>query len=279
MIGGLLFKNISMKKYIASSILALAMTVGSVSAATISAGVNDLILGFRATGVTTGNGVNLEVDLGSVSTLKALTTGQTYDFSSRLSAADLTANFGTYNRTTLQFGVVGTTGNTANLSGVLANTVWLTKSSSPLGYTMTAAGLATTASKISTLYNSGSGSSLNGQTSTTNSAYSAVVSSGAAGSFSIQGLTSTTMDFGTGVSVISASAASGTKTLYLYEVQPSDTLGANSVTQLGSFAFNTSTGGLLYTSSFTAVPEPSTYAMIAGAFMLGFVALRRRFQK
>jgi hypothetical protein len=88
------------------------------------------------------------------------------------------------------------------------------------------------------------------------------------------------MDFGTGVSVISASATTGTKTLYLYEVQPNDTLGASSVTKLGSFAFDTSTGGLVYTSLFTApIPEPSTYAAIFGVLMLGFAAYRRRFQK
>ena len=274
-----------MKKYIASSLVVLALTASAMSAATITAGVNDLILGFRAASGT-GAASNLEVDLGNINSFTTLAAGGTIDFSSRLSATDLNATFGTFNRTTVTFGVAGTTGNSAGgPNGQVANTVWLTNTSNLLSsavtkYGNTGAGLSIPVSALSTLYSSASLASLNGTTSTANSNYATVVAAATAGSWSAQGLTGSTIDFGTGNGITTTSATSGTKTLYLYQVQPNDVVSGTGVSYVGSFAFNTGTGGLVFTSAgLAAVPEPSTYAMIAGAFMLGFVALRRRFQK
>ena len=276
-----------MKKYIASSLVALALTASSMSAATITAGVNDLILGFRAT-TGTGTANNLEVDLGNINSFTTLAASGTIDFSSRLSATDLTAAFGGYAFAGLSFGVAGTTGASAGgPNGQVANTVWLTNTSGVLTtvagkYTNSGSFLATPVSQISTLYSSAFSGSLNNSTSTANSNYATVKTATTTGSWSNTGLTGSTLDFGMGYSITSPSAATGTKTLYLYQVQPNDVVSGTGVALVGSFAFNTATGGLLFTSAglnAAAIPEPSTYAMIAGAFMLGFVALRRRFQK
>jgi hypothetical protein len=72
-----------------------------------------------------------------------------------------------------------------------------------------------------------------------------------------------------GVSNITSDTASG-NVAALYELQP----GSGNGIDLGTFTLNTSTGIL----TFTAIPEPSTYAMILGVFALGFVMLRRRQQ-
>ena len=145
-----------MKKYIASSLVVLALTASAMSAATITAGVNDLILGFRAASGT-GAASNLEVDLGNINSFTTLAAGGTIDFSSRLSATDLNATFGTFNRTTVTFGVAGTTGNSAGgPNGQVANTVWLTNTSNLLSsavtkYGNTGAGLSIPVSALSTL--------------------------------------------------------------------------------------------------------------------------------
>ena len=274
-----------MKKYLASSLVALALTASSMSAATITAGVNDLVLGFRATGATQGNASNLEVDLGNISTFTTLAAGSTIDFSSRLSATDITATYGAFNRTTLQFGIAGTTGSAAGGSdGQAASTVWLSNTSGVLAtvagkYGNNTSGLNIPAGKIGSLYNA-SPASLNGATSTANSNFAAVETAATAGSFAATATSA--FDFGTGATgLMATSATSGIKTLYLYQVQPNDANGVTGtgVALVGSFAFDTASGGLVYTSAglnASAIPEPSTYAALAGAAVLGFVALRRR---
>ena len=280
-----------MKKYIASSLVALALTVSSMNAATINVGVNDLILGFRASSGT-GAASNLEVNLGNITNFTNLSVGQTSNFSSRLSSADLTATYGDFNRTTLFFAVAGTAGNSAlGSNGALANTVWRTSTTGSLladtttttainNFKASDANLAGQTSAISGLY-SGAPASLNGKASTGNSDFAAVLDTATAGSFSKQGLTGSTLDFGSGLNFASASAASGTKNLFLYQVQPLDLVSGSTtqgVNQLGFFTFNTATAGLVYTSTSTvsAVPEPSTYAALAGVAVLGLAVSRRR---
>ena len=269
-----------MNKYIASSLVALALTVSAMGTPTVTAGKNDLILGFRASSGT-GSGTNLEIDLGSVETLKAVASGSTYDFSSSLSLSDLQTAYGNtsgtdlWSRSTVFFGVAGTTGKLTAGATEAASTVWLTRTSASFNTGQSAAGLNTPSGKLEQLY-----TGLNGLSSTSNSAVTASLASSGGNAWST--LLTADSGFGSGTSVQTGLGVSVTKTLYLYEMQPSDVVSSgNGVTKLGSFAFNTGTGSLVYTSAFTAaaIPEPSTYAMIAGAFMLGFVALRRRFQK
>jgi hypothetical protein len=75
-----------------------------------------------------------------------------------------------------------------------------------------------------------------------------------------------------GVSNIESDASKGISA-ELYELK----YGSGNGIDLGTFNLNASTGVLTFTA-FSAIPEPSTYAMILGVFALGFVMLRRRHQ-
>ena len=67
---------------------------------------------------------------------------------------------------------------------------------------------------------------------------------------------------------------SATSSLNLFELQPTVS-GTAAGVDLGTFTLSSS--GLTFTAA-SAIPEPSTYAMILGAAALGFVMMRRRQQ-
>lgn len=69
-----------------------------------------------------------------------------------------------------------------------------------------------------------------------------------------------------------ARAANGTSTLELWALAQTSS-GTKAGVDLGTFTLNTATDVL----TFTAIPEPSTYAAILGALTIGFVMIRRRF--
>lgn len=76
-------------------------------------------------------------------------------------------------------------------------------------------------------------------------------------------------NFSTGATSVSATS----DTLNLYSLLATD--GGNSATKLGFFTLTDSSG--VFSLTFTAIPEPSTYAAILGAVTVGFVLVRRRF--
>jgi len=74
---------------------------------------------------------------------------------------------------------------------------------------------------------------------------------------------------------VGAIAVVGTSnTLNLYSLLPGTGSGGSS-TKLGFFTLTDTSG--VFSLSFTAIPEPSTYAAILGALTIGFVLVRRRF--
>lgn len=266
----------------------LAFTAGTLasSAATITAGLNDLIVGFYATGGT-GASVNLEVNLGNVSQFYGVSGQLTF---SGLSATDLSGTYGANwnTRTDLFWGVVGTTGAASGTSigsnPVASKTLWAGRAQSTLGVSSSAWTTGSTfaqqgpAGTIAGLY-SGLAGSLNGATSTANSTVAATINNTLNGSWSkAEGTTAAAFgffnpktSFDNGTNIVGSYAATD-----LYELQPN----SGAATRLGTFALS-GDGVLTYGADFSAasVPEPSTYAAILGAVTLGFVAWRRRGQR
>ena len=206
----------SRRKMVLLTLASVILLTPAVRAGVVSAQQGDLILGFRATGGT-GAGVNLEVDLGSVSNfyngayssvnLSSLVTQDLID--------TYGANWGT--RTDLFWGAAATDGNTApDPNGIPASTLWATGVPGSTVPIEGSSGLQSPpATKIGGVY-SGFIGSLNGATSTTNSSAAASIANSASGSWSFQ--EGSGNSFGYFNPKIDGEVASGT--LNLYELEP-----------------------------------------------------------
>ncbi len=274
-------------KHIITALLVLAGGAIGVhaGAGTVTSGLNDIIVGFYATGGT-GATTNLEVDLGNAS--------QFYGVGGTLTLAglnsDLSSTYGaTWNtRTDLFWGVAGTTGSatgtTIGGNAIAAKTLWAGSAQLTLGSGSTpwnkagAFAQQAPANTIATLYANASGS-LNGAAALTDNAHGALINNTLAGSWTKQEGTSAAAfnyfnpkgSFDNSTNIAGGSFAATD----LYELQP----GSGPGSYLGTFALS-SGGNLTYGGSLGAatIPEPSTYAAIFGAMTLGFVAWRRRNQ-
>ena len=258
-------------------------------------GVGELVLGFAAPSVN----VNVEVALGSAANLfgsgmnyaafnASLGQNQVYQVG-RFNVADLSANFGAWqNRSDISWSVVGYSGTS------LSNTTWASKDVDMLGV-QTAPWNRGTASAQNGNFGSGVskmakalalevGTSLEYSAVDGSNAFTSIVNVGALAandSWSKQVLTTaqyvqvdqqadtmltSTLAFPTGVTVSD-----------LYQMAS----GSGAGTYIGSFGIDDQ-GSLWYANNpeaFTAIPEPSTYAMILGALTLGLAAVRRRMVK
>jgi len=230
------------------------------SAQTVSAGSEDLILGFEVTdGAGQGATTDLEIDLGSASLFTA-SYSQTF---SQVLAADLTATYGSNwaTRGDISWGVAGvlSDGSTSNAFDLTSQTVPKTSNNN---------GLASGFSAISAL-----AGGLNNQTALTSSS-AADVSTTQASSWKGERTVSASSDFnalsGAGVS----ETTSTTGSIDLYQFEPSTARPAPNATDLGTFSL-TSGGVFTFTGEAAAVPEPSAYALGICALVL-FVVLRRR---
>jgi len=240
----------------------------SLQAQTVSS--NDIIVGIRGSSAT-----NLEIKAGSLSTLASYTSETLIgNFNSSLSSA-IGANWAT--ATTLSGGGAswGAGGSSGASTLVFASSLWDTSTAGTLGTannlnqwnTLASVGAANTA--FNSLF-----TGFNGVAATaTGDGNSKTISASNTNSWSTKGGTSTSA-FGTfnpnnnGFSgIVGNTLASGQtySAIDLYSVGP------NSSTFLGTFALYQN-GNL----TFTAVPEPSTYAAILGVMTLGVVMIRRR---
>jgi hypothetical protein len=248
------------------AITSVALLTASAHAATISASAGDLVLGFRATGGT-GSGYNLEVDLGSVKQFYAGT-----NLTLSVSGQDLTDIYGTwYGRTDLYWGAAASYSTSSTVDGKIPSTFWITArtntatSYAPLANTSGAQ--SGPASKIIAMYTGGDGA-LNGQTSTTNSTNAARIDNTLPGAWSVQAGSSRNFFYD---DIAPERAISGTKTLALYELDPTDQSPRPKGTLLGNLTLG-SDGSL----NFQAIPEPSTWMLVAAGLGMSMMINRRR---
>lgn len=266
-----------MKKFLPTALLAACLALPA--AAQVQANLNDLILGFRATGGQ-GQNVNLEINLGSVSQFVNQPAGTTL-LISRLSPADLAAAYGAAwnTRSDLSWGIVGTSGRVgpgpggqppATLWGTRARDSAATQSiaflpSSRSGQTNASAGIE------ALLF--GAPGSLNGAAVTANSTSSATINGTLPGSYTAQDTFQPGVSFGffnPSVNNTARVAAGSFAVSDLYELRPD----AATATYVGSFGlaangtltFSTSAAAFSGTSGApTITTQPAAQAAAVGS--------------
>jgi len=252
---------------VSSGLLAITLAV-TAQAQVVTAGLGDMILGFKKTGATN----NLEVNLGNISNFQSggtYATGSEY-FLTQLSAADLTAQFTTWTGlSTVTFGVAGTNGAGGGF------TIWASDKNLATALTP-GASQGTASNAIASVYNG-----LNNATATANSASAAAILASGPNSWSTKSATGNNFggsflgNLASNTLALTGTGGSTFVQLDLYQLvnagaaqTTSDRLGSFKLYDDGTFSF----------TSFTAIPEPSTYAAILGIVTLGVVAIRRRRQ-
>lgn len=271
-----------LKSLLIPATLAFASLASVASAANVAVNYSDIILGFRSTSVTAQN---LEVNLGSVSQFTQTAAGSSFVVAN-LNVADLVTVYGSgwYASSTI-FGLIGTTGKTGGGAigpdGQALSTVWASNDSGTAYTTVNSFTNNNAVSKVLLMTNGTTQASgaLNFQDSSLMSnVYTANISTAGTASWSKAGGTTGTSFVNYNRAAFESSLGGGTSTTTsLYELLP---VAGNPAGLIGTFTL-TDAGVLSFTSSglyAAAIPEPSTYALIGGSVMLGFVVLRRRFQ-
>jgi hypothetical protein len=248
--------------------LALAATglVSMASAATVSAGADDLIIGFQSQSGQTGFGTDLEVDLGPLSNFTSTTSEFTLP---QVVLNDLTTNFGSGWATTVNWSVGGIVSGSTPASPEF----FLTSTTLPL----TNSSLSGPYGRISSV-----ASELNGQLTTGDSADASLIGQNGAAGASDAGITGsyTQAEEGTGYGFVVNAEQTGSGSDVLYDFMPENKGVGHSgqfppATEVGTFSLG-SNGVLTFEGEDAAIPEPSTYALMAGAMGLLFLAMRRR---
>lgn len=243
----------------------------------------DLILGIYAT-AGTGNGNTLQVNLGEF-TNYAKFDGSVFTVS-ELARADLDT-FGTgtgFARSTVSWGVIGGVGNaglyTSAGTGLKTpkNTLFATSATGGLSFFSADTNSLDAANpSVGGLYG------VLPSNTTASNVSSAIVTSD---SFSWKGFQTDSAPVDFGFFTASVTSTTNVAALALYELIPSNALVSN-ITETGLTSadrgvsrllgtFNLASDGTLTYTTASAIPEPSSYAAIAGVAMLGFVAARRR---
>ena len=271
-----------LKFFLLPATLALASLASVASAANISATYNDIILGFRSTSVTAQN---LEVNLGSVGQFTQASVGSTFVVAN-LNVADLVSVYGAnWYASTTSFGLIGTSGKTGGGAvgpdGQPLSTVYV---SNDVG-TYPSVNSSTNnnaVTKASQLYLGTLGALSNQDNSLMSNIYTANIASTTVGSWSNLGGVSGN-SFANYARASFESSLTGTSvSTTLYELLPTNggVTAPNGTFQqaIGIFTL-ANTGELTFTSNginASAIPEPSTFAALAGAAVLGLAAFRRR---
>jgi hypothetical protein len=256
----------------ALALAALGLASTAASAATVSPGANDLVLGFQLA----GNNTDLEVDLGPSS---QFTTTATLTLS-QLSVADLTAIYGSnWASTALGTGVNWSIAGLTSQSST-DNTFEATSINTTAPKSGTSTTLATPEGAISSLATgSFAAGSLNGATATANSSSSAaiggVVNATNPAGTSASGLSQSyqSLEGGNGYTFVpnAEQTGAGTDNLFLFAAGVKN----SPSTELGTFSLS-SAGVLTYNGTAAAVPEPSAYALGICAALLFWVLKRRK---
>ena len=216
-------------KMILLALASVALLTPAVHAQTISTSLDDLILGFYATGAP-GQTLNLEVDLGNMSNFYNPTGSIPLP---ALAVQDLVDTYGASwsTRTDLFWGAVSTTGRAAGTADGHApvGTLWAT---APVGQTAFNRGSAfaqkAASPNIEAMVDAGAAGSLLGATSTSNSADAAVINAALPGSWTAQDLKTSGTSFGYFNPTVDNTAnipSGGQVASDLYELQPTNASG------------------------------------------------------
>jgi|HubBroStandDraft_6_1064221.scaffolds.fasta_scaffold184625_2 hypothetical protein len=258
------------RKMVLLALATVVLLIPAVHAQTVTTSLDDLVLGFYST--APGQTSDLEVDLGSISNF--------YNASSSfalpaLSVQDLVDTFGAnwYTSTNLFWGAVSTTGRDVGTADGHApvGTLWATAPADSFVFNRGSAFAQKAASpNIEAVITVGAAGALDGATSTTNSAYAAVIPGALAGSWTAQDQKTLGTSFGYFNPTVDNTAnipVDGQVVSDLYELQPTNAPNVAG-TLLGELVLTQS--GL----SFEVVPEPSTWVLVG--FGLGIMTVLRR---
>jgi hypothetical protein len=237
-------------------------------AQTITPQLDDLILGFHATGGQ-GQAIDLEVDLGNISNFYDAAVGSTLPLPA-LSLQDLSDAYGASwsTRTNLFWGAIATTGRANGTSDNHApvGTLWATDpDGQPAWQRGSVFAQKTASAALEAVFTPGSAGSLYGATATSNSSVAADITASSPGSWSAEDLKTLGTSFGYFNPTIDNVVSNVAVVSELYELQP----GSGAGTDLGELELSPS--GL----SFIAVPEPSAGVLVAVG-LGSIVFLRRR---
>jgi hypothetical protein len=246
-----------MNKIIRNTLLA---TAGAALAAQTASATNtynaygDVLLEVKQVGA----GSDLIVDLGNIS---QFSNGSSFDLSTKgYSAAYLTSVFGSsVNLSTLDWTVISAVNTATPKSVAVTDEAGLNGNVNPFGNNAAANIAASSINNSGGAYAAIQGASILSPTAVK-------ISTSTAGSYTADG--DDVNGSLNGEATVLNSDFSGTATA-VYE----EFTGAGNPTQLGTFNFNEANGDITYNAS--AVPEPSTYGMLAGFGLLA-LALRRQ---
>ena len=225
------------------ALASVALLTPAVHAQTISTSLDDLILGFYATGAP-GQTLNLEVYLGNMSNFYNATGSIPLP---ALAVQDLVDTYGASwsTRTDLFWGAVSTTGRSTGTADGHApvGTLWATAPVGAVAFNRGSAFAQKAASaNIEEMFVAGAGGSLFGATSTSNSADAAVINAALSGSWTFQDLKTSGTSFGYFNPTVDNTAnipSGGQVVSDLYELQPTNASGVA----------GTLLGGLILTQS------------------------------
>jgi hypothetical protein len=287
-----------MKKLTLTAAIALAATAlytPHASAQDVNAGATDLVLGFRVNdGLGMNNATDLEIDLGSEANFTASTTLTIPD---AVIASDLVATYGANwaTRTDLTWGVAGLvaspTGSGPNKTFAFDVTssqgVKTAEINSASDFTTALGNITNLANGLDNAMALGTDSKaaqIGNSTTTalnTSGSYTNLVSDqgkfdGDYGYSQFSGPTNATSGQNGATEVNSISSNSPIGADELYEYTASKTSNGVPGTDLGTFSLDAA-GDFTFTGvNAVAAPEPSTYALMAGAMGFLFLAVRRR---
>jgi hypothetical protein len=227
---------------------------------------NDLVLSFFSASDTSGSsGINTQGDvlftLGNVSSFTGLAAG-TYSVAGFNGSA-------TSGQPTLGY---GSTEINANLAVPNANTFWTV-----MGSNQTSNEVWITGSTAQTRQSASTQGQLAGNINAIGSAAANNANADGSGYDSAQTTfndISSAQKWPNFAAVAAVQVPSSSDQLGLYQLLPGTGSGGSS-TELGYFTLTDTAGN--FSLTFTAIPEPSTYAAILGALTVGFVLVRRRF--